>query len=403
MPKSFKYRAIDSSGKIRSDCLEAENLLELEQRINSMGLELINYKVQKPGLFGARNKSIKRQDLINFTFQMEQLTKSGVSILEGLADLRDSLPEGRMHEVLSSVISEIEGGKTFSQALNCFPGIFDSVYVTLVRVGEESGRLSDVLKDLAETLKWHDELIAHTKKIMIYPAIVTLVVIAVVTFLMIVLIPQLIPFLEDIGGEIPFHTRALIWTSNFMGSYWYLIFGTPVVIYLLLSKAANKNPALRYKIDSLKLKMWLFGPLMLKTNLSRFANYLAMMYNAGLTVLDALKISEKLVDNAVLTQAVIDARSYIEEGELISNSFKNVKIYPPLVIRMLKVGENTGALDEALLNVSYFYNREVKETVGKMESAITPVLTVILGGIMAWIMMSVMGPVYDSMTKIMGN
>jgi len=127
-----------------------------------------------------------------------------------------------------------------------------------------------------------------------------------------------------------------------------------------------------------------------------------MMYSAGLTVLDTLKICEKLVDNAVMVKAVIDARIQIEEGELISNSFKSVAIYPPLVIRMLKVGENTGALDESLLNISYFYNREVKETVGKMESAITPVLTVILGGIMAWIMMSVMGPIYDSMTKIMG-
>ena len=402
MAHAFKYKAIDANGKIRNDRMEAENLLELEQKINSMGLDLINYKEQKPGLFGIRQKSVTRHELINFTFQMEQLTKSGVSILEGLADLRDSLPEGRMQEVLSSVISEIEGGKTFSQALNTFPAIFDSVYVTLVRVGEESGRISDVLRDLAETLKWHDELIAHTKKIMIYPSIVTLVVIGVVSFLMIFLIPQLIPFLEDIGGEIPFHTKALIWTSNFMGSYWYLVFGLPVAAYFILSKAADRNPALRYRLDGLKLKVWLFGPLILKTNLSRFANYFAMMYNAGLTVLDTLKICEKLVNNAVLVQAVIDARGQIEEGELISNSFKSVEIYPPLVIRMLKVGENTGALDESLLNISYFYNREVKETVGKMESAITPVLTVILGGIMAWIMMSVMGPVYDSMTKIMG-
>lgn len=402
MSHVYKYKAIDASGKIRNDRVEAENLLELEQKINSMGLDLINYKEQKKGLFGVRQKSISRHDLINFTFQMEQLTKSGVSILDGLADLRDSLPEGRMQEVLSSVISEIEGGKTFSQALDAFPGIFDSVYVTLVRVGEESGRISEVLRDLAETLKWHDELIAHTKKIMIYPGIVTLVVISVVSFLMIFLIPQLIPFLEDIGGDIPFHTRALIWTSSFMGNYWYLVFGLPVVTYFALSRAAGKNQALRYRLDGLKLKVWLFGPLILKTNLSRFANYFAMMYSAGLTVLDTLKICEKLVDNEVLVQAVIDARVRIEEGDLISNSFKSVKIYPPLVIRMLKVGENTGALDESLLNISYFYNREVKETVGKMESAITPVLTVILGGIMAWIMMSVMGPVYDSMTKIMG-
>jgi len=301
---------------------------------------------------------------------------------------------------LAGLVDEIEGGKTFSQALSEFPETFDIVYITLVRVGEESGRISEVLHDMAETLKWHDELIAHTQKIMIYPAIVTLVVGGVVSFLMIYLIPQLIPFIEGIGGEIPMHTQALIATSWFMGNFWYVVIGLPVLIFFLLRYWAKKNPDVRYKIDSIKLKMYLFGPLILKTNLARFAYYFAMMYSSGITVLDALKISEKLVDNAVLSKSVDDARLMIAEGGNISDSFKQVEIYPPLVIRMLKVGENTGELDESLLNISYFYNREVKETVDKLEASISPVMTIILGGIMMWIMMAVLGPVYDTLTKI---
>ena len=400
MARMYKYKAMDTEGRIRYNSLEADNLLELEQRLGGMGLDLITCKEQKKGLFELRSRKISRQDLINFSFLMQQLTKSGVTILDGLHDLKETIPPGRMQEVISGLIEEIKGGKTFSGALNEFPEVFDHVYITLVRVGEESGRISEVLHDLAETLKWHDELISHTKKIMIYPSIVTVVVIGVVSFLMIYLIPQLVPFIQEIGGDIPIHTQALIATSDFLVNYWYLVFGMPVVLFVVISQLAKTKPNVRYKIDQLKLRFWLFGPLLLKTNLARFANYFAMMYSSGLTVLDSLKISEHLVSNAVLSKAIVDARNLIEEGEQISQSFKAVDIYPPLVIRMLRVGENTGALDDSLLNISYFYNREVKETIDKIEASLTPVLTVILGAIMLWIMSAVLGPVYDTLSKI---
>jgi len=396
----YKYKAIDSNGKIRNDRIEADNLLDLEKRLSGMGLDLINYKQKKPSLINFKSKGISRKDLINFTFQMQQLTKSGVSILDGLGDLKDSVPDGRMKEMLLGLSDEIQGGKTFSGALSEFPEIFDSVYITLVQVGEESGRISEVLHDMAETLKWHDELIAHTKKIMIYPAIVTVVIIGVVSYLMIALVPELIPFIKDLGGEIPIHTRALLATSSFLGNYWYFVFGVPIFLFVLTTQLAKRKPKVRMLIDRLKLRLYIFGPLILKTNLARFANYFAMMYASGITVLDGLKISEMLVNNAVLTQSIRDVRERIADGGQISESFDAVNVYPPLVIRMLKVGENTGNLDEALLNISYFYNREVKESVDKMEAAMTPVLTIILGGIMLWIMSAVLGPIYDSLSKI---
>jgi type IV pilus assembly protein PilC len=400
MANVYKYKAIDNSGKIRHGNVEADNLLDLEQRLGGMGLDLITFKEVKPGLLSFKSKGITRQDLINFTFQMQQLTKSGVSILDGLADLKDSLDDSRMKEILMGLIDEIQGGKTFSGALQEFPQIFDSVYVTLVQVGEESGRLPDVLKDMAETLKWQDELISHTKKIMIYPALVTTAIAGVVIFLMIQVVPQLIPFLLEAGGEIPLHTRALIATSNFLGNYWYLLLGTPVLIYFVIRQLAEKKPEVRMAIDRLKLRLYIFGPLLLKINLARFSTYFAMMYASGLTVLDSLKISESLVSNAVLSQAIKDVRESIADGIQISESFNSVEVFPPLIIRMLKVGENTGALDDALLNISYFYNREVRENVDKMEAAMSPILTVVLGGIMLWIMSAVLGPIYDSLSKI---
>lgn len=400
MATIYKYKSIDNSGKIRHGSVEADNLLDLEQRLGGMGLDLITYREVKPGLLSFKSKGISRQDLINFTFQMQQLTKSGVSILDGLSDLKDSLDDSRMKEILMGLIDEIQGGKTFSGALQEFPDTFDGVYITLVQVGEESGRLPDVLKDMAETLKWQDELISHTKKIMIYPALVTTAIAGVVIFLMVQVVPQLIPFLIEVGGEIPLHTRALIATSNFLGHYWYILLIAPVLIYFALRQLAAQKPGVRMAIDRFKLRLYIFGPLLLKINLARFSTYFAMMYASGLTVLDSLKISESLVSNAVLSQAIKDVRESIADGIQISESFSSVEVFPPLIIRMLKVGENTGALDEALLNISYFYNREVRENVDKMEAAMSPILTVVLGGIMLWIMSAVLGPIYDSLSKI---
>lgn len=397
----YKFKTIDAAGKVRSDSMVASNPMELEKRLASMGFDLLSYKVHsKLSSSVLQKKTISRRELINFTFHVEQLTKSGVPLLDSLKDIRNSIEYSNFTDVLQTVIDDIEGGKTFSLALAEHPQVFDKVYVTLVRVGEETGNLSDVLKDLAETIRWQDELASHTRKIMIYPAIVTVVVICVVSFLMIYLMPQLLPFIKNIGTEIPFYTKVLISISGAFVDYWYVIFSLPVMIYAAVVIVANKNIAVRYFIDGIKLKIWLIGPLVSKIKLARFANYFAMMYSSGITVLDALGISENMVDNLVLEDSINKARNSIAEGSQISESFESVGVFPSMIVRMLKVGEDTGAMDEALLNVSYFYNREVKESIDKLEPAMMPILTIILGGIMMWIMMAVLGPVYDAVSTI---
>ena len=397
----YKFRTIDARGKVRSDTMVASNPMELEKRLGSMGFDLLSYKehgsVSRTLL---QKKTISRRDLINFTFHIEQLSKSGVPLLDSLKDIRDSIEYSHFTDVLQTVIDDIEGGKTFSLALAEHPQIFDKVYVTLVRIGEETGNLSDVLRDLAETIMWQDELASHTRKIMIYPAIVSVVVLCVVSFLMMYLMPQLLPFIKNIGSEIPLHTKVLVGMSDIFVSYWYLIFSIPVLLYVALVVAAGKYITLRYFIDGLKLKIWLVGPLASKIKLARFANYFAMMYSSGITVLDALSISEDMVDNLVLEDSINKARTSISEGSQISESFEKTGVFPSMIVRMLKVGEDTGAMDEALLNVSYFYNREVKESIDKLEPAMMPALTILLGGIMLWIMMAVLGPVYDAVSNI---
>ncbi len=400
MPE-YKFRTIDAIGKVKSDTMIASNAMELEKRLGSMGFDLLSYAEQNKAtksLF--KRKKISRRELINFTFHIEQLMQSGVPLLDSLRDVRDSLDYSHFTDVLQTIIDDIEGGKTLSLAMSGHPHIFDKVYVTLVRVGEQTGRLPDVLKDMAETLRWQDELASHTKKIMIYPIIVSVVVFSVVAFLMIYLMPQLLPFIKNIGGEIPTHTKILIATSAFFTKYWYLIIAAPFVVTMSIKYAAANNVKVRDFIDGAKLKIWLFGPLMMKIKLARFANYFAMMYSSGITVLDALRISEDMVDNTVLASSISIARNRISDGTQISESFSGTGVFPSMIVRMLKIGEDTGAMDEALLNVSYFYNREVRESIDKIEPAMVPALTILLGAIMMWIMTAVLGPVYDAVAGI---
>jgi len=397
----YRFKTIDAVGKIRSDTMVASNPMELEKRLGTMGFDLLSYKEHTKAAKSAfRSKTISRRELINFTFHIEQLIKSGVPLIDSLKDIRDSIEYSHFTDVLQTVIDDIEGGKTLSLALGQHPVIFDKVYVTLVRVGEETGQLAEVLKDLAETIRWQDELISQTKKIMIYPAIVSVIVLLVVAFLMMYLMPQLLPFVRNLGTEIPLHTEILINISDVFVNYWYLIFSSPIIFVFGLKYVAKNNHQVKYFLDDLKLKFWIFGPMMTKIKLARFANYFAMMYSAGITVLDALKISEDMVDNMVLEESIKEARNSISEGIIISKSFEAVGVFPSMIVRMLKVGEDTGAMDDALLNVSYFYNREVKESIEKIEPAILPVLTIILGGIMMWIMMAVLGPVYDAVAGV---
>jgi len=202
------------------------------------------------------------------------------------------------------------------------------------------------------------------------------------------------------GGKLPLHTRALIATSNFCVNYWYLILLFPITLFFSIKFLAAISTRVRYRLDDWKLRVWLIGPILKKILLSRFANFFAMMYAAGIPVLHSLKIAEGIVGNLVIKEALQEVAEDIQDGASIAVSFENSGLFPPLVVRMLRVGETTGALDDALLNVSYFYDRDVQDAIAKAQTMIEPVMTVILGAILGWVMLSVLGPIYDMISKI---
>jgi type IV pilus assembly protein PilC len=396
----YHYKAVDTSGKFLRGSLDAGNIADLELRLEKMDMDLVTFKQKEPGseLFG-RNK-IGRRDLINFSFYLEQLTRSGVPILEGLADLRDGEENPTFRDIIASVIEGIEGGKSFSQALGMYPKIFDDVFVSLIKVGERSGKMSEVLVDITETLKWQDELLSKAKKIMTYPLVIGSLVMSVILFMMIFVVPDIMDAIVSLGGEIPFETRALMATSDFLVNYWYVVITVPFATAFTLKYFYNTSSKAKFRLDGIMLRLWLIGPVNEKIKISRFTRYFSLMFASGITVLDAIKLSKSVVSNAVLEDGIDRAWQQISEGNSISESFKNIGIFPPLVVRMLRVGESSGQMDKSLSNVSYFFDRDINDSIEKMEPVIQTALMATIGIIVLWLAMSVLGPIYDTIGTI---
>ncbi|MDO9421458.1 MAG: type II secretion system F family protein [Herminiimonas sp.] len=396
----YSYQSMDQNGKTVRGMMDAANMPDLEMRLKRMELDLIDCKPAEQRTFTLGRRKITRKDLINFCFHMEQLTGAGVPILEGLADLRDSLEQPRFREVVADMIENIEGGSQLSEAMLRHPLVFDKTMSSLIMAGEQTGRISEVFKNLSESLKWQDELASQTKKIVMYPAFVGTIVLGVTFFLMIFLVPQLTGFIKNMGQELPFHTKALIFVSNIFVNYWYVVLSLPVVIFVIIQVTLKSSERARYLADEYKLRVWMVGPVIHKIILARFVTFFALMYASGITILDCIRLSEEIVNNRMIARALQQAGQLIAEGQGVTAAFQMTGMFPPLIIRMLKVGEATGSLDTALRNVGYFYNRDVKEMIERVQALIEPIMTVLLGALLGWVMLSVLGPIYDTISKI---
>ena len=397
---TFNYRAVDQAGRPARGQMDAMNEVDLELRLQRMGLDLITFNATKKSAKPLSQNRVSTRELAMFCFQMEQLTRGGVPLLEGLNDVREGTTNLYFQKVLGALVAEVEGGKMLSQAMADFPDVFSEVYVNLIAAGEQTGQLPEVLDNLTNTLKWQDELMAQTKKLISYPIFVLVVVMSAVVFLMIYLVPEMVKFLNSLGQELPWNTKLLIWLSNTFVKYWWLILAIPIVVTLIIQWLLKTSPDFRYKFDYLKLKLPLTGPILEKIIIARFARYFALMYQTGIPILDAIKTCEKIVGNRVIADALSRAHAQVNAGDSMSESFQNAGLFPPLVVRMIRVGESTGGLDKSLLNISYFYDRDVNEQMQRMLRLIEPILTVVLGLVLAFIMFSVLGPVYDSFGKM---
>ena len=397
---SYHYRALDARGRIRKGETRAANSADLETRLRKTGLELISCKSARPPLLSLPRRRVKRRDLIVFCFHLQQSLRAGVPAPESLQDLRDSAGNPRLRQVAGTLLEAIEGGKTLSAALREFPAVFSEVFVNLIQAGEQTGALDTILERLETNLKWQDEQAAMTRKLFMAPALTGAVVGIVVVFLMAYLVPQLLTFVGTTGSGLPSHTLLLIAVSGALVDYWEALLCVPLLLLAIVVAGARTSPGFRLVLDRFKLALPVLGPAQEKLILARLASLFAMMYASGITVIDCISAGERSAGNLAVAQAMSRVGAALAEGQNLGDSFAAGNLFPPLMLRMIRVGETTGALAPALENIAWFYTRDARAAVDRLQSLIEPVMTLLLGLVIGWVMLSVFGPIYDLITGL---
>ncbi len=394
----YQYRAAHTDGRIATGRIDALHETDLEAQLKRLDLALLSAKT-----IASRSVTIKkmpRREVLGVLFQLEMLVRAGVPILDSLADLRDASETPASRDLAGSLYEKVEAGATLGEAMSSFPAVFNETVISLIRSGEVTGQLPEVLKEIVRSLRWQDEMAAHTKKLLAYPLFVMVVLGGVVSFLMIYLVPQLIGFLTNLGQGIPLQTRVLIAVSDIFVKYWWAIFSVPPVLFAGVLSLSAASPAVRYRLHDWQMRVPVIGPVLKKMTMARFADTLGLMYRTGIPLIEGLQYCEGVSSNVVIQGAIVRARERVLTGTAMSESFAAEQLFPPFVIRMLKVGESTGALDASLANISYFYSRDIDESIARVQAMIEPALTVIMGLILGWIMLAVLGPIYDTISKM---
>ena len=394
----YRYRAMDAQGDMVRGTLEAVNPLDLEMRLRRISLDLITFRAESTRRL--RRVVRARADLINFCFHLEQLLRAGVPLVDALRDLRDTGGERGLRDLTANLIESIEGGARLSDAMEQQSGAFDTVFVNLVRAGEESGELPEVLLRLSENLRWQDEMLAQTRKLLLYPAASAVAVLGMILFLFVYLVPRLAEVIRTLSTELPPSTRLLLALSALIAEWWPVLLGAPVAAVAVIAWLIRREPRMRLAWDRLLLRTPKLGPIYLKIILARFSTYFALLYGAGIPILDCIRICERIVGNLAVRLALEQVGRAIGDGQGLTAAFRSVALFPPLVLRMMSVGETTGALDRSLQNVAYFYNRDVREAVDSLQELIQPAILLVLGAVLAAVLIPIFGPIYDTVSQV---
>jgi type IV pilus assembly protein PilC len=396
----FAYRAVDAHGRRVRGRLQAIDLADLELRLRRLDLDLLHGQPATASPWARWQRPVSRRELIKLCFHLEQFLRAGVPIIESLCDLRDAIHHPPFRQVIADTVQAIEGGLTLSEALARHPQVFDPVFCNLIRAGELSGRLPEILGTLSDALKREDELASHSRRLAIYPAIVVTVILAALGVALLHVVPELARLFHSTGRPLPWQTRQLIVLSGLLADHGWLLAAILSTSAVGARLALLGHAGLRLRFDAALLRLPFIGAILNKIILARFTGLFAMMYASGITIIDALKTAEDVVGNSALQRGLQQVGQAIQDGQQVSEAFLAVDLFPPLVTRMLRVGESTGALDTALANVSYFYDRDVREAIERLQASIEPVLTLVLGALLLGVMSAILMPVYDIITHM---
>jgi len=399
----YSYRAVNEAGRPVRGIISAANETELVQLLEESGMALVDCKAigEKHGKISAlKAKRIKIPILIQLFVHLEQLQKAGVPLLGSLADVRDTTESDALRDVMSDVYKEVSEGNSLSSALGKHPTVFEEIFIALISAGEETGNLQQSFAQVVRHLKWTFAMRTKIKKATRYPKILLSVVIMVVYVMMSYVVPQVTGFLLDMGRELPPVTLALMATSNFFAHHSLKLFAAIIAVFIFLKVGRALSDDFKFRTDYIALNAPVMGPLIRKISLSQFSRTFGILFISGVEIMQCLETARKTAVNLVMMEALGLVKQRVQEGSSLSEAMKVSGEFPSLVVRMLKVGEESGNLTEVLDQVSEFYDHDVNEAIEGMIAMIEPILTGVLGILILWIAAAVFGPIYDSLGEI---
>jgi type IV pilus assembly protein PilC len=399
MPTTYAYRVRDRQGKLLGGTLEADNEQAVVAKLRQLGYAPVSIQAEKGAGLKAEVRlpgagRVKLKDLAVFSRQFATMINSGLSLLRALTILGEQTANKRLAQIIALVRAEVEKGVSLSAAMAKHPKVFNRLYVSMVRAGEIGGFLDQVLVKVAETFEKEVALRGKIKSAMTYPVVVFVMVLGIVAAMLVFIVPTFESLYESLGGKLPLPTQLLINASNVVRRLFLLVI---LAVGLLLFgfrrwKATQRG---RYLVDAFKLKVKVFGPLFHKSALSRFSRTLSTLIRSGVPILQALEIVRETVNNAVISRAVQDVQESVREGESLALPLAKHATFPSMVVQMMAVGEETGALEVMLAKVADFYDQEVEAAVASLTSLIEPILIAVMGAAVGGMVIALYMPLFN--------
>lgn len=404
--KTYLYRGVDSQGRSISGRMLALNEEEMEARLRAAGLWLAEAHEQNEKEMGLSARRLHRRparrELINFCVLMSFQLRAGIPMVTALRVAAEDCENKAFRQVLQAMRQDVEAGLQLNETMRRHH-IFPTQFVAMVEAGEESGTLPDAFMELRRYLEWQEQIISDVRQATIYPAIVLAVVVLFVLILFTFVVPRFVNLLSVAKVELPLPTRIVFGISGFIKSTWYIWFGLALGLPAVITVGQRLSHRFAVALDQVKFRLPLFGSLIHMLVVARFARNLAILYRAGVNIVEALKLTAGLVGSVWVADCVREVSARIERGESISGAMKEYPVFPGLLNRMVVMGENTGQLDHALDNVAEYYNLVVPRAIKRIFSVAEPALILFLVGIVGLVAVAIFMPILGMVTAVGKN
>jgi type IV pilus assembly protein PilC len=392
MPQ-YTYTARAVNGELKSATIDAPSRDDVIKQLRQLKLNVVKID-EGTANRKKRGGSIKMRDVVIFTRQFSTMINAGLPLVQALDILATQSENPALKDVTRQVVFDVESGNTLADAMRKHPRAFSDLYVNMVAAGEAGGILDTILMRLAVFMEKNDALVRKVKGAMIYPGVIISVAAIAITVLLIFVIPTFESMFASVNIALPLPTRIVIGISRGLKSYWYIVLGVAAGIYFSI-RSYYRTPGGKLNIDKLLLKMPVLGDVLRKSAVSRFTRTLGTLISSGVSILDGLEITAKTAGNRVIQDAIMESRSSIAGGDTIAAPLKKSAVFPPMVISMIAVGEQTGGLDEMLSKIADFYDEEVDAAVSGLLALMEPVMIVFLGVVVGGMVVAMYLPIFD--------